>query len=201
MDPQPSTSDIIQNASPSRAKIAGAGVAIGAVIAAAVQLSQPLAVVSEGKANVAYRDRISRTHPATTCFGHTGPEVRVGVRYTDAQCEVLLAGDQTRAAWGVYRCAPRLADNVWALAAATDLAHNVGVGLFCSSTAARRFRAGDFVGGCQALGPTFTRVDQRGRTITVRGFVLGNGRVQPGLVTRRQRDQRLCETGRWEPAS
>ena len=180
------------------AKIGGAGLSLAAIIAGAVQLSQPLTEVSEGKANVAFRDRIATSHPPTTCFGHTGPEVRVGTVYSDAQCEVLLAGDQTREAWGVYRCAPRVADNIWALAASTDLAHNVGVHAYCGSTAARRFQAGDFVGGCQALGPSFTRVDQHGRRVTVTGFVRSGGRVRAGLVTRRERDQRLCETGQWQ---
>lgn len=166
---------------------------IAAAIVAAIAIVAPLTMTSEGKKNVAYSDRISGTHPATSCFGHTGREVRVGVRYTDAQCEVQLSGDMTRHAQGVYDCTPQIADNIRAFAAATDLAFNLGVHAYCHSTAARRFALRDWAGGCDALGSYFTVNGRR-----VSGYIKAGGQVRAGLVTRRDRERRLCLTGRYE---
>ena len=184
-------------ARPAGGKTGRAGLGLAA-IAAAVATALPIAREHEGKRNVAYADAIARRPVATICYGHTGPEVVVGQRLGDAQCEALLTGDLADHARGVGRCAPGIVDNPYLFGAATDLAFNAGVAAFCGSTAARRFNAGDLKGGCEALGPSFT-VETRvgGRLVTRRreGFVRSGGRIRAGLVRRRERDRALCERG------
>lgn len=180
-----------------RGRIAGGGVALAA-IAAAIAATLPTTREFEGKRNVAYADRIARRPVPTICYGHTGPEVVVGRRRSDAECEALLEGDLAGHARGVARCAPGITGNPYIFGAATDLAFNVGVGAFCGSTAARRFNAGDLAGGCEALGPGFTvRVRVGGRMVAQRrdGFVRSGGKVRAGLVRRRARDRALCVRG------
>jgi len=65
------------------------------------------------------------------------------------------------------------------LIASVSLAYNIGTGGFCRSTAARRFNAGNWRGGCDA-------------------FLMWNragGRVVRGLTLRRQRERAICLTG------
>ncbi|MEA3002187.1 MAG: lysozyme [Sphingomonadales bacterium] len=156
------------------------GSALAAAIAAACALAAPLTMGFEGKRNVAYLDRLPRRPVPTTCFGHTGPEVKVGRRYSDRQCSVLLEGDLSREAVGVYRCGPpALAARPLVWAALTDLAHNIGVAGVCRSSAMWRFQTGRWREGC-------------GRIAL---FDKAGGRVLPGLVRRRAREVALCLKG------
>ena len=63
--------------------------------------------------------------------------------------------------------------------AALQLSYNIGSGAFCGSTVVRRFNAGDYTGGCDAM----------------LMWVKAGGRVIPGLVTRRERERALCLYG------
>lgn len=90
---------------------AGVGGAVG--LAAASALAVAGLKPDKGKAKVDYLD-IARV--PTACFGHTGLDVKVGTRRTEAQCEALLAADAGKAQRGVARCAPGLASRstIWA---------------------------------------------------------------------------------------
>jgi len=100
----------------------------------------------------------------TACDGITRG-VRMGQVYTEAQCTAKLEEE-------LYG-RPNQA------AAAVSLAYNIGAAGFCRSTAARRFKAGQWAAGCDA-------------------FLMWNkagGRVLAGLVSRRKRERALCLTG------
>jgi lysozyme len=156
------------------------GPALAAAVASACALAAPLAMEFEGKRNVAYADRLARRPVPTTCFGHTGPEVKVGRRYSDGECTVLLEGDLSREAVGVYRCGPAaLAARPLVWAALTDLAHNIGIGALCRSSAMARFQAGRWREGCGRIGL----------------FDKAGGQVRRGLVRRRARETALCLRG------
>ncbi|MDB5691500.1 MAG: hypothetical protein JWO81_563 [Alphaproteobacteria bacterium] len=156
------------------------GSALVAAAAAACALAAPLTMSFEGKRNVAYLDRLPRRPTPTTCFGHTGPEVKVGRLASDRQCAVLLEGDMRREAVGVYRCGPpALAGRPQIWAALTDLAHNIGVAATCRSSAMARFQAGRWREGC-------------GRIAL---FDKAGGRVLPGLIRRRAAEVALCLKG------
>lgn len=114
----------------------------------------------------------------TACDGITRG-VKMGQRYTEAQCAALLERELVEHAEQVIRCVPGLYGRPHQAAAAVSLAYNIGWPRFCTSTAAKRFRAGRWGEGCDA----FTMWNKAG------------GRVLRGLVLRRERERRLCRTG------
>ena len=151
--------------------------AIAVIGAGALALAAPFIAKWEGKSNDPYRDLIGKL---TVCYGDTRG-VKPGQRQTDAQCTDRLYRQIADHAAPVVACVPQLGGKGREpqLAASVSLAYNIGTGAFCKSTAARRFRAGDWRGGCDA-------------------FLLWNkagGRVVQGLVNRRRDERALCLTG------
>lgn len=120
----------------------------------------------------------------TACDGITRG-VRMGQRYTDAQCAALLEQELVIHARGVMNCTPGLArpgtDNQ--RIAAVSLAYNIGVAGWCGSTAARRFNAGDWRGGCDAM--------LRWNKARVKGVL----REVKGLTRRRKAEHAICVRG------
>lgn len=128
----------------------------------------------EGKRNDPYLDIVK---VRTVCYGETQAPMR---RYSDAECLTMLQrAVETRYAPAVYQCVPGLRIRPYPAAASISLSYNVGTGGFCKSTAARRFNAGDWRGGCNAFA----------------GWVKAGGRVVPGLVNRRRAEIQLCLKG------
>lgn len=112
----------------------------------------------------------------TVCTGETRVPMR---RYTPSECKVML--DRTLAAdWapGVLRAVPALQDRPYQFAASISLTYNIGEAAFARSTVAKRFRAGDWKGGCDAF-LLWTNVNKK--------------QVQ-GLVNRRRAERELCLT-------
>jgi lysozyme len=121
----------------------------------------------------------------TTLDGKPMPRVR---NFTEAECTALLEAELVKHAQGVMACTPGLAISQNAHLersrsgprfAAVSLAYNVGVGAYCGSTAARRFNAGNFAGGCEAI----TWWNKAG------------GRVVRGLTIRRGKEANICREG------
>lgn len=113
----------------------------------------------------------------TIGYGHTGPDVRLGMKITEARADELLAQDLDEAAGHVdYLVQPKLAANQ--LGGLGSFIFNLGAGAFASSTLLRRLNAGDFV-GAEAEFPRWVRAD---------------GRVLDGLVRRREAELRLFRT-------
>jgi lysozyme len=109
------------------------------------------------------------------CFGETEREMRI---YTPQECQVLLeARQQHDYAPAVLKCVPGLVDKPNAFAASIDAAYNAGVAAFCRSPMARRFNAGDWVGGCDAFSNWYTTA---------------KGKKLRGLVRRRAAERALC---------
>lgn len=128
-----------------------------------------------------YRDVASI---ATACDGITRG-VKMGQTYTEAQCTALLEKELIIHAEGVMACTPGLKAEARSnqRVAAVLLAYNIGVAGYCKSTAAKRFNAGDYRGGCDAfLSWNKARV----------GGVL---RPVQGLTNRRQREMAICKQG------
>lgn len=116
----------------------------------------------------------------TICDGDT-KGVRPGMIETEDGCVKRLERQLVSHARPVLRCVPALGNpgRENQLVASVSLAYNIGTGGFCRSTAARRFNAGDWRGGCDA-------------------FLMWNragGRVVRGLTLRRQRERALCLKG------
>lgn len=150
-----------------------------AILAAAALAVTGVAGVSliqefEGKSNAAYIDPVGIP---TICYGHTGPEVRRGLTYTDAQCTAILHEDIRVHRAGLNRCIRRnLNSNQWA--ALTSLAFNIGVNRTCGSTLVRYVNAGNF----PAASAQFGR------------WVYAGGRRFRGLERRRAAEKVLFDT-------
>ena len=147
---------------------------IAKIGASSVALVIPLVVYYEGVVLRTYADPINKI---TACTGHTGPELRMGQRYTKDQCETMLYGDLLKHADALNCIKTPLADNQ--KAAFLSFAFNVGNGAFCKSTLARKANSGDLMGACAELSR----------------WVMAGGRELPGLVKRRAAERQLCEKG------
>lgn len=142
-------------------------------LGAAVLLATPIIARWEGFRPDPYRDIVGVW---TVCYGETRVDMR---RYSVAECEAMLRGAVGEYATGVVGCVPALRNRPHQLAASTSLAYNVGVAQFCRSTAARKFNAGDWRGGCQALSL----------------YVYAGGQRVQGLANRRADEVKLCMVG------
>jgi GH24 family phage-related lysozyme (muramidase) len=159
-------------------------------LAIAAVLATALAVPAEGLRQVAYRDPPGIL---TACRGHTGPEVRAGVRYSIEQCDRWLTDDMRRAITLVDRCAPGLPPE--ALAAFGDAVFNAGPTVACdtaSSTAARYLR--QYSANPDSGVPMLRAAcDQLPRWDKAR--VAGVLVSLPGLTKRRAAERDLCLKG------
>lgn len=145
--------------------------AVGGAGAATLLIS--LVAGFEGKRNDPYLDIVGK---ATVCYGETRVAMR---RYSDAECDDMLADGLADFAWPVLKRNPELAGHTPQLVAAVSLAYNIGGANYAKSTVARRFSAGDWRGACDA----FMRWTNAG------------GRVVQGLVRRRAAERELCLRG------
>ena len=126
-----------------------------------------------------YLDTIAEPDLPTACYGHTETAL-VGKRYTQEQCDSLLAADLVTYRDGIrdaftqttinYRITPRRG------AAYTSFTYNVGIRAASKSTSVRRLNRGDIEGACDAL----TWWNKSG------------GRVVRGLVNRRNAEFEYC---------
>jgi lysozyme len=118
----------------------------------------------------------------TVCWGDTQHVAR-GRTYSRAECGARLERQAAAHVAPVLRCVPQLRGREGALIASASLAYNIGAPAFCRSTAARRFRAGDWQGGCDAF-----LVWDKARV---------NGRLVPlrGLANRRRAERAICLGG------
>ena len=150
------------------------GKLVAKIGAGATALAVPLVMLYEGTVLQSYRDPIGII---TACVGHTGPELRMGQRYTRQQCEDMLYGDLLKHAQALDCIKQPMTDGQ--KAAFLSFAFNVGNKAFCDSTLARKANAGNMAGACAELS-RWTRA---------------GGRELPGLVKRRAAERELCERG------
>lgn len=136
----------------------------------------------EGTILYGYNDPIGI---ATKCMGDTN-DVKVGKAYTIEECNASLEKQLLAHAKPVLACTPTLKGQTYQLAAAVSFAYNVGTSAYCNSTTAKRFRAGNFKGACKAMNESDTGRPQ---------WVTAKGKVLKGLVVRRAKERKICETG------
>ena len=175
------------------AAVGGLAGCVGAACAALLLHAVPQ-VESGGRQYLApYRDIAGVW---TVCDGDT-EHVVPGKAETAQGCAIRLDKRLTRDFGpAVLARAPALRGHDWPLAAAIVFAYNIGATGWSGSTAAARFAAGDFAGGCAALGPYFTVTDARGHVSTVPGWIKAGGKVSQGLINRRTAERTLCLTGK-----
>ncbi len=136
-----------------------------------------LTMASEGLRTEAYRDGAG---VPTIGYGHTA-----GVRLGDT-CTPEQAADWLRADLGIAEAAVdrlvRAPIGQHHFDALADFAFNLGAANLGGSTLLRRLNAGDLAGAAAEF-PRWVHD--------------ALGRVEPGLVTRRNRERQLFETGDW----
>lgn len=115
----------------------------------------------------------------TACDGITGPGVRMGMRFTPAQCDAMLEEQLIAHAEPIIRCIPQLKGRTNQVAAAVSLSYNIGAAGVCGSSIARLWNAGQWRAGCDRF-PLFNKA---------------GGRVVTGLVNRRARERAICIQG------
>ena len=112
---------------------------------------------------------------ATVGFGHTGPDVRMGMTITPGEAERLLDKDLSRFEVGVEAMLCGVPTTEDEFSAMTSLAFNIGLGKFATSTLLKRHKAGNKVGAANA-------------------FLMWNragGQILKGLVRRREAEREL----------
>ncbi len=150
-------------------------------VAAATAMATALAVPAEGLRRVAYYDPPGIL---TACRGHTGPDVKVNVVYSLAQCDQWMTDDMRKAIAIVDKCQPGLPVPI--LAAFGDAAFNSGPKIACdraNSTAARKLDARDYRGACLQL-PRWDKARILGVMVSL-----------PGLTARRNNEMEVCLKG------
>lgn len=148
-----------------------------AVIAAAIAIAAP----AEGLRQYAYYDPVGIL---TVCYGHTGPDVVKGRKYSLDECKALLDVDMLEAVNTVEMCHPGLPPSTHI--AFADAVFNLGPKIACNqsqSTAARLLSAGDYLGACNQL-PRWNKAKVMGVPIEL-----------PGLTTRRAKERAICLSG------
>jgi lysozyme len=103
-----------------------------------------LLIEREGKRNAAYLDSVG---VPTIGVGHTGPEVHLGLVWSDAQVEAALKADLARFEQAVnagVNSEANITQNQFD--SLVSFAFNVGVSAFLNSTLLKRIKAGDYEG-------------------------------------------------------
>lgn len=131
-----------------------------------------LVAPSEGNVGGAYVDPVGIV---SSCYGHTGTDIKKGSTYTEHECIVQLMGDLGEADDAVDMVI-KVPLTYYQKAALISFTYNVGVGNLRKSTLAKKFNAGDYVGGCNAM----TK------------WVYADGKKLNGLVARREKEKDFC---------
>jgi len=114
----------------------------------------------------------------TACDGIT-KGVKMGMRFTPAQCNDLLEEELVAHAEPIIRCLPALKGRTNQAIAAVSLSYNIGTAGFCKSSIAKLWNAKQWRAGCDR-------------------FLLFNkagGRAIAGLTNRRARERAICVQG------
>ena len=146
-------------------KVVGAGALAIALIGTA-----------EGLRLYAYQDVIGVW---TGCYGET-KGMRPGMRFSKSQCDSMFLSSLAEHEEGMRKCLydpDAIPDKPYV--ALLSLTYNIGTAGFCRSSLPARINADDIIGACNAL-PAFNRA---------------GGKVVRGLVTRREKERKLCLEG------
>jgi lysozyme len=129
----------------------------------------------EGVRLKAYPDPATKGPPITIGVGHTGPEVRLGLVWTEAQVDAALKADLLRFTVSLRALLGAAKTTQHQFDAMLSLAFNIGPGNFAKSSVLKNHIAGKYAAAAAA-------------------FALWNkaaGKVMPGLTRRRAAEAAL----------
>lgn len=111
----------------------------------------------------------------TVCNGHTGPDVKLGDKWSKEKCDATLVKDVRTSGERLLSCVtvPVSQSQYEAFA---SLTYNIGAGAFCKSTLVKLLNSGDYAGACRQI----LRWDRAG------------GVKVAGLARRRQLEYQRC---------
>lgn len=142
---------------------------------AAVVMAAGLVVNWEGKVTTTYLDPVG---VPTACYGHTGPELKLGQNFTDDQCLKLL-GDDLKKHDAQLLSKVKVPMNDYIHASLLDFTYNVGIGNLQSSTLLIYLNQHRYKEACQELTKWVYAKKQKLR----------------GLVLRREAEMDMCLQG------
>ena len=118
---------------------------------------------------VRYKTYLDAVGIPTVCYGHTGPEVKLGQTYTPAKCEALFNADVIKHNDEVNKCvkAPLTRNQ---RAGVVSFAFNVGGTKFCRSTLAKKLNRLDYIGAADEF-PKWKYANVGGKNVVLRGLV------------------------------
>ena len=148
-------------------KLASRGI-IGAVALSAALLVMPW----EGKRNEVYLDP---ANILTSCYGHTGPELKPGMKFTDEQCLDKLAADLSKHNRQMLAFV-KVPLSEGEHAAYLSFAYNAGAGRWQNSTMLQLLNQGKRKEACHQL----------------MRWVYIKGQFSQGLQNRRRAEAKLC---------
>jgi lysozyme len=129
----------------------------------------------EGRRRQAYPDPATGGAPWTIGIGHTGPDVREGLTWDDAQIDATLEADLARFAKGVAALIGSVPTAQHEFDALVSFAFNLGLGNLGKSSLLSSHKAGDKAGAAIE----FARWNRAG------------GKPMPGLTRRRAAEAAL----------
>lgn len=148
----------------------------GAIAIAAALITGPTG--NDGLEGVRYTPYLDVVGVPTVCWGHTGPDIKMGKRYSKQECERLLDDDLQYVARQID---PFIRSDIpeEMRGALYSFTYNVGVSAFRGSTMLRMLNKGDSAGAC----------DQ------IRRWTYAGGKQWKGLITRREIEREVCMWG------
>lgn len=132
----------------------------------------------EGCRLTAYPDPATGGAPWTIGYGHTGPEVHMGMSISQHEANDLLVNDANRVAAQVSKLVTVQLSQA-EFDALVCFVFNVGIGNFAKSTMLKKLNAEDYVGAAHE----FTKWDRAA------------GKEMPGLLARRVAEEKEFERG------
>ncbi|PKH62561.1 glycosyl hydrolase [Shewanella sp. Choline-02u-19] len=149
-------------------KLAGLGLAAAVAFGGAA-----LVIPHEGQVLETYVDPVGIL---TSCYGHTGPELKPRQTFTDQQCLETLADDLSMFDRQLLRLTYPVELTLGEHAAYLSFIYNVGAEAFRTSTLRKKLLAQERLGACHEL-PR---------------WVYAKGKKLPGLIKRREAERKVC---------
>lgn len=144
----------------------------------------------EGMDLVAKHQAIDPIGVITWCHGRTNyddPTVKVGTRFTKADCDRFLVEDIPKYKKPLEKCI-RVELSKWEWGAITSGSYNAGAKAMCKSPMVRHFNAGDHKAACNSFMPDIKHHPEQG------WYVRANGKFLQGLANRREAERKVCNT-------
>lgn len=114
----------------------------------------------------------------TVCYGHTGPDIIQGKRYTPEECKKMLDRDLLPFSKSVERSV-KVPATEYQKAALISFSYNVGSRAFENSSLLRNLNAGNYSQACEGL----------------KVWIYAGKKKWKGLMNRRAVEQEVCEWG------